>query len=147
MSEIYLRRTLAGLAATDEAGVEALRKIKQGDIVRCEVSRPRNVQFHRRYFALLNTVWATCGDWPDVEALLRELKFRVGLVDVQRVVDRKTGEVLAELQIPGSISFASMSEDQFREFYNRCVDVVCRDMVPGLDDAVLREEILRQCVA
>ena len=33
MSELYLRRTLAGLAATDEAGVEALRKIKQGDIV------------------------------------------------------------------------------------------------------------------
>jgi hypothetical protein len=145
MSELYLRRTLAGLAATDEAGVEALRKIKQGDIVRCEVTRPRNIQHHRRFFAMLNTVWIACGDWKDTEELLTELKFRVGLVETQRVVDRKTGEVLAELVKPGSISFASMNEDQFSEFYNKCVNVICTDMVPGLSDSVLRDEVLRAC--
>jgi Protein of unknown function (DUF1367) len=144
MTDVYLRRTLSGFAPADEAATEALRRIKQGATVLAEIRQPRNVRFHRMFFGLLQTTWQACGDWPSVEALLRELKFRTGHVDRQRVVDRKSGEVLAEIVVPRSISFAAMSEPEFHEFYERCIRVICGDMVPGLEDAVLREEVLRR---
>lgn len=144
MADVYLKRTLAGFAPADEASTDALRRIKQGATVVAEIRQPRNVQFHRMFFGLLNVTWQACGDWQSVEELLRELKFRVGHVDRQRVVDRRSGEVLAEIVTPRSISFAAMSEPEFREFYDRCVRVICEDMVPGLSDSVLREEVLRR---
>ena len=143
MAEVYLRRMTTGLVADDDAAREALRRVKQGEVVRATLVRPRSVRYHRRFFAMLTTVHQTCGDWPDVEALLRELKFRAGLVDVQRVVDRQTGEELATLQIPRSIAFHAMDDDEFRAFVERCIRIICEEMVPGLDDAVLREEVLR----
>lgn len=141
--EIWLHRTIHGLAAQDDAARAYLRKLKLGDVVRCDVIRPRSVKYHRRFFGMLNTVWQACGDWQTVDELLVELKFRAGLVDRQRVVDKATGEVLAEIIKPRSISFAAMSDDEFREFVDRCIKIICEEMVPGLDDAVLREEVLR----
>jgi len=144
MTDVYLRRTLQGFVPDDDAARDALRRIPQGAVVAAEVRRPRNVKFHRMFFGLLNVVWQTCGDWQSVDDLLVELKFRVGHVDRQRVVDRKSGEVLADIVLPRSIAFANLGEDEFHEFYERCVRVICEDMVPGLDDAVLREEVLRR---
>lgn len=144
MTDLYLRRTIRGFEPEDEAAHEALRRIPQGAVVAAEVRRPRNVKFHRMFFGLLQVVWQTCGDWQTVEQLLVELKFRVGHVDRQRVVDKSTGEVLAEIVLPRSIAFANLGEDEFHEFYERCVRVICEEMVPGLDDSVLREEVLRR---
>lgn len=140
---IYLTRTMQGLAAADETARDYLRKIKQGATVTADIVKPRSVQYHRRFFGMLSVVYATCGDWNSTEELLRELKFRVGLVDKQRIVDKASGEVIAEIVTPQSISFSAMSDDEFREFVDRCIKVICEDMVPGLDDAVLREEVLR----
>jgi len=140
---LYLTRTMQGLAAADETARDYLRKIKQGATVTADIVKPRSVAFHRRFFGMLSVVYATCGDWNSTEELLRELKFRVGLVDKQRIVDKASGEVIAEIVTPQSISFSAMSEDEFREFVERCIKVICEDMVPGLDDAVLREEVLR----
>lgn len=141
--EIWLHRTIHGFAAHDDAAREYLRKVKLGDVVKCEVIRPRSVKYHRRFFGMLNTVWQACGDWQTVDELLVELKFRAGLVDRQQVIDKATGEVLAEIIKPRSISFAAMSDDQFREFVDRCIKIICETMVPGLDDSVLRDEVLR----
>lgn len=138
---LYLTRTMHGLAAADDTAREYLRKVKQGATVTAEIVKPRSVAFRRRFFAMLGVVYATCGDWNSPEELLTELKFRVGLVDKQLITDRKTGEVLAEIVKPQSISFAAMNEDEFREFVERCIKVICETMVPGLDDAVLREKI------
>lgn len=141
--EIWLHRTIHGFAAHDDAAREYLRKVKLGDVVKCEIIRPRSVRYHRRFFGMLNTVWQACGDWQTVDELLVELKFRAGLVNKQRVIDKATGEVLAEIIKPRSISFAAMSDDEFREFVDRCIKIICTEMVIGLDDHVLREEVLR----
>ena len=143
MSEVYLRRTATGLVAYDDEAVVALRRFKIDAIVRAELVLPRNLRNHRRFFAMLNVVWQACGDWPDVAALLKELKFRTGLVDTQRVVDHKTGEVLAEIITPQSIAFHNMGEEEFQAFTERAIEVICRDMVPGLESDTLREEVLR----
>ncbi len=112
MAEIFLTRTLSGRAAADDAARELLRRIRLGRTVKADVTSPRNVKHHSKFFALLNTVWSATGDWPSVEDLLIELKIRLGIT--KEVVIRESGEVV---KILGSISFASMDQDAFDKFY------------------------------
>lgn len=138
---IYLTRTVGGLAPADEDATEALRRIKVGKLVACEVKVPRNGQFHRKFLALVRTVWAATGDWASVEDLLIELKFRLGVI--REVALKGTGEIV---KIPGSISFAAMDEVEFSKFYDRAMRELCA-MAGGIEYDALRDEVLQQLAA
>jgi hypothetical protein len=137
MADLYLIRTLTGFAAVDDAGKDLLRKIKIGKVVKCDVSQPRNIKHHRKFFALLNTVWTAAGDWPTVDDLLVELKIKLGIT--REVVIRESGEVV---KIVGSISFAAMDQEAFDTFYERAIQALCF-MVGGMDPGMLRDEVMR----
>lgn len=141
MADLYLVRTLSGLAAADDAGKDILRKIKVGKMVQCEVTQPRNIKHHRKFFALMQTVWMAAGEWESVEELLWELKFRLGLY--KEVVIRESGEVVKVL---GSISFAKMDQTEFDKFYDRALKALC-SMAGGIDSEILRQEVLQQLAA
>lgn len=140
--EIMLKRTLRGLEPTDETALAYLRRVKQGDVVLCEVRRPRSLAQHRKFRALLNLVWAATGNWDSVEDLHNEIKFRTGWVTRQRVVDHRTGEVIGEIVVPRSTSFDGMDQDEFNQYMESAIRVVCEELMPGVDDSMLREEIL-----
>jgi len=141
VSDLYLTRTVAGLAAVDDAAKEILRKIKLGKMVRCEITQPRNIQHHRKFFALLNTVWQAAGDWVTVDDLLIELKIKLGIT--KDVVVRESGEIV---KIVGSISFAAMDQLEFEKFYERAVQTLCV-MAGGIDSDMLRQLVLEQLAA
>jgi len=141
MADLYLIRTLTGFAAVDDAGKDLLRKIKIGKVVKCDVSQPRNIKHHRKFFALLNTVWTAAGDWPTVDDLLVELKIKLGIT--REVVIRESGEVV---KIVGSISFAAMDQEAFDTFYERAIQALCF-MVGGMDPGMLRDEVMRNLAA
>lgn len=136
-----MKRGLRGLEPADDAGLDLLRHLKQGELVRAEITKPRNVRFHRKFFALLNLVWSATGEWSSVEDLLIELKVRLGLT--KEIVIRQTGEVV---KVPGSISFAKMDETQFSEFYEKALRELCV-MAGGIDSDILRQEVLSQLAA
>ena len=138
MSDLYLTRTMAGLSAVDDAGKEILRKIKLGKMVRCEITQPRNIQHHRKFFALLNTVWQAAGEWPTVDDLLVELKIKLGIT--KDVVIRQSGEIV---KIVGSISFASMDQLEFDKFYERAIQELCL-MTGVIESDMLRQLVLQQ---
>lgn len=137
-SAIFMERTVAGLKAVDDQGVDVLRRIKVGEVVQCEVNRPRNLAHHRKFWALVNVFWAAAGDWSSPYAVLIELKVRLG--HVQKVVIRETGEIVS---VPKSISFAQMNQDQFTAFYDRALFELCK-MGGGIEPEALREEVLRE---
>lgn len=139
--DLYLTRTINGLVASDDAGVASLRKIKLGKVVRVEITTPRNIKHHRKFFALLNTVWQACGQWETVEDLLVELKIRLGIV--KDVAMRESGEIV---KIVGSISFASMDQEAFDRFYEQSIQALCF-MAGGIDSDMLRQEVLQQLAA
>ena len=141
--ELMLKRGLKGLEAADEESSEALRRIKIGSMVLCDVRRPRNLPQHKKFRALLNTVWQACGQWDTVEELHDEIKFLTGWVDRRRVVDHSTGEVLGEIVKPKSTSFSEMEQADFDQYMESAIRVICEKIVPGIDDAALREEVLR----
>ena len=144
--EIWMERTLAGLKAADEASANALRRMKVGKVVRVEVTTPRNVAHHRKFFALLNLVWSSAGDWSSLEVLLDELKKNIGHYEMLgETMDPETGEVVRIAKLK-SISFAKMDQLEFDAFYERCLKELCR-MAGGIDHAALRNEVLNQLAA
>lgn len=145
MSELYLVRTLNGLAASDDASRDALRKVKHGSMVLVELRRPRNVKFHRKFFAMISLVWAAAGEWPSVDDLLFDVKVQIGHVEKRQIVNRKTGETFNFIS-PKSIAFNKMDEDQFGEFYERALVALC-ELAGGIDADYLRQEVLQQLAA
>ena len=141
MTDLLMAKTLTGLAPTDDASRDALRPVKLGTVMRCKVSRLRNASHHRKFFALLNTVWSACDQWPSVDSLLTDLKFRLRHTDDVLLVS--TGELV---RIPRSISFATMDQTEFDEFYQRAVTELC-EMAGGIEEAALRDAVLEQLQA
>lgn len=98
----------------------AKTKLRQGVLI--DPRRPRNINHHRKLFALLNLA---VDNWPGdepmtVEALLGAIKISAGhCVPVKT----KTGEIW---KIPKSIAFESMSQDEFEPFYDHAVLVISR---------------------
>jgi len=115
--------------------------------------RPRNIAQHRKFFVLLTTVWEAGAPWASKDAMLDELKLRIGhvrKVKLERALDWYTedGTIVqipagTIVQIPDSISFASMGQAEFDEFYERALAELCV-MAGDIDDGVVREEVLNQ---
>lgn len=135
MTTIHLVRTPGGLKAADDAAIEALRRVAQGEVVRVELRKVRNPQFHRKFFALLQLVRDSTDAWPTTESLLAALKLEMGHADQHQARD---GQVL---MVPRSISFGSMDEIEFAEFYERAL-VTLAEMAGGIESDALRDAVL-----
>jgi hypothetical protein len=138
MVHILVQKQLGGtLKPVDASGETVLRKLKQGAIVSVEVKRPRNVKFHRMYWALVTLVWENmAGDrYPTPETLHNAFKVMAG---IRTQITLPNGDVGF---IPGSIAFHAMTEDEFSAFYDRISDLVATHFLPGVDKDDLRLEV------
>lgn len=131
----YFRKHLSSLVPSEEKAEEMLSKIKHGDYVLVEVKRQRNPFHHRKFFALLNLVFKNQEHYQSVDDLLDVFKLRVGHA---KVIETRDGVE----RVPKSISFGSMSQDEFEPFYEKCVDFLIAEVIPGLDRAELEREVM-----
>ena len=114
-----------------------MSKIGVGDIVRVKgLTRPRNPQHHRLYWAMLGMVVDNTDQFDDAEQLHFMLKVAIGHV---RPFINEKGAVFYE---PKPTDFASMGQDDFSEYYDRCVRVICSRVIPGMKDEDLKAEVL-----
>jgi hypothetical protein len=134
MTSVLLARHLSGLRPIDEAGEKLVAGLGQGEIVKAEVKRPRNIQHHRKFFAMLQIVLQNQDHYRSIDDLLAVCKLRTGHVDV---IQTKHGEE----RVPKSISFAKMDQTAFDAFYDRAVAWVATEVIPGLQRADLDEEV------
>lgn len=118
-----------------EADKERFRKWPQGQVVDVEWKRPRNPQFHRKFFALVNMAYQH-SEAPSPDAFLDSLKILAGHYENIALPD---GRIWLR---PKSISFANMGEDEFDEFYSRCLDAILTHIMPGVDPAEVEKMIM-----
>ncbi len=158
MTDIYLIKRSTGLVPASENDNEALKKFKSGEPLRCKISRPRNYQFHKKYWALVNHAF-DCFEPEGVEvpAFLSERgivpeknleRFRKDLTILAGYFDssiRVNGEVRQEAK---SISFGSMSQDDFDELYDKTISVILKYVLKNYTKDDLEqvvEEIMGFC--
>ena len=137
MAKVLVVKSLGALRPIDVAGEAVFRHIGQGEIVRIELKRPRNLQHHRKFFAMLQVVFENQDAYKSIDDLLDVCKLRIGHC---RTVATNNGDV----QIPSSISFAAMDQDAFNDFYNRACGWVIQEVMPGLKLENLSDEVEAQ---
>lgn len=138
MGDLFLKRTLHGFAAADEATQDAMRSYKIGDTYRASVVKPRNLKAHRRYWALVNMVYQNTEGYASAELVHAHLKLLAGRCSP--VVSKTTGETFL---VPESISFSAMDEAEFQDFWARCIKAVCEHIIPGIKVDAVQYEIER----
>jgi hypothetical protein len=97
---------------------EQMSKLRSGVTYSVEIKQPRNVQFHRKAFALFNLCYENQETFNNIDEMRAWLTMRAGWY---KRVPTPTGEMFQ----PKSISFSSMDETEFSEYYNRVMDVIC----------------------
>lgn len=128
---VCLRVTPAGTLEPASAYYAAelrARKLRVGDLVHADLTKPRNPKHHRLVFALLKRVLDNQDGLQTIEQLLTVLKIKLGRVDT--LVDAASGRAY---YVPQSIAFASMDQGEFSIFWRDLCRVVARDYFPGMD--------------
>jgi hypothetical protein len=133
--KILARKQFGTLRPVDEAGEDALRAIANGSLIQIEIKRPRNVQHHRKYWALVSIVAQNTERYPDAETVHEAIKIAVGLRTQIQLPDGTVG------YIPGSIAFHKMDQDAFSIFYDRVCDAVAKYFLPGVNSEDLKREV------
>lgn len=55
--KIKLLNTPSGLKPMYDEDYEEKKKLKIGEVYEATIKRPRNLSFHKKYFALINLAW------------------------------------------------------------------------------------------
>lgn len=116
--ELLALNTSEGLKPCYDEDYDEKKKLKLGKIYKVRITEPRNVDFHRKYFKLINTAWeyqneAVCKHFNNnVDCFRKTVEIAAGHCDT--VFNIKLKEWV---DIPKSISFDKMDEFQFREHY------------------------------
>lgn len=139
--DIYCRVTDIGLIPMYNSDLDEKHRLRIGDNVLCTIKRPRNYEFHKKYFALLRL---TVANLPHLiqqqmqifteEDLLDCLKIDLGLFTTRWHGGRQIVKT-------GSISFAKMDNTEFEKFFSRSVDAILRIYLRGTDRQALIEEV------
>lgn len=146
---LFFTKDLRSLRPSNDAAEEALGKIKLGAEVQVEIKRPRNLQHHKKFWKLASVVVDNQERYATPEHLVDGLKVATGHCDThlgkpETVSCPHCGGSFAHqtiIYVPHSISFASMNQTEFEAFYSRCIDIIARHVIPGIDKDDLRHEV------
>lgn len=121
--KLYLTKQLNGsLIPTFDSDYEKLKKIAPGDSVECTVKRPRNVQFHRKFFALINMVYQNQPEDKTIENFDYLRKYLTKRSGHYEAIETPTGTIYEAK----SISFASMDDYEFSKLYSDMIDTIVK---------------------
>ena len=148
MAELLMTKTPSGaLIPVSEEEAEKLRRIKSGATVRCDIRQMRNYKFHKKFFSLIKFLFDIWEDGvprslyrgievrPNIDRFRKDLIILSGRYDATYNV---RGEVRLEAK---SISFASMSEDEFERLFSDVINIALERVINRPD---LSEEKIRQ---
>ena len=116
--------TPRGLVPFGDDDYEEKKKLKVGQTYSMEVKVVRNVDFHRKYFAMISYAWEYLNE-VEVERFKTKDNFRKYLEITAGHCDVIFHPRLQEfVEIPKSISFSSMDNASFSDLYGRVKDVI-----------------------
>lgn len=134
MPTVILRKELGCFRPVCDEGEGILRRMALGQTVMVKFTFPRNTGHHRKFFALMQTIFNNQSHHKTLDHLLTAFKFACGHTE-------KIRTSRGEIEIPKSISFAKMDQAEFEAFYKQAVEFVTTEVIPGLDGTDLEREV------
>lgn len=123
--KILVRNTIEGLVPLFDEDYDNKKKLKLGQDYKVQITKARNIDFHRKYFALINTGWEFLNEEQakffhnSREGFRKSVQIAAGYFEKVYSINR--GEWIEESI---SISFDSMDEFEFRELYQKVRDII-----------------------
>jgi hypothetical protein len=131
---IWRREGRALVPASPEAE-DMLRSMKPAAECFCHTHVPRNMRQHRLFWSLMG-ILVDYGVFATSSAAADATKVATGHVTTLIMPD--TGQTV---MTPKSISFASMPQMDFNDFFRGALRAVCDRWLPGLDDEALEARV------
>lgn len=137
--KLLVINTPRGLVPLGDDDYEEKRKLRLGETYSVEVKVVRNIDFHRKYFALIAYAWEFLNEreterFKDKENFRKYIEIAAGHCDV--IFHPRLQEFV---EIPKSIAFAKMDNTAFSDLYGRVKDVI----FSIIGDRVTQEEFER----
>lgn len=139
-----LQNTAVGLVPLYESDFDEKRKLQIGQVYMAEIKVARNIRFHRKMWAMLNTAWSLLPE--KTQNGFRSFEgFRAYLLVAAGFYDTYFSPRLKEfVEVPKSMSFASMDEVEFNGCYERIKDVIWAVLQPRVR---ITQEVFEQYLA
>ena len=118
-----------GLRAVNDVEADKLDQF-MGQELMVKISRPRNLAFHRKYFALIGTALQMVDETYTPEQFRALCVAGAGFGEF---IDSDRGMVF----VPKSISFAAMDDTEFERLYQDTLTFICKKWV--LDEQQLNQ--------
>lgn len=128
-----------GLVVAGPHTEELIAGIPNGSLVYTNAPHcPRNPDFHRLMMAILaKVIEHTWPQYSTINELMDVLKLKSGMVDW---IEIKPGMSKVRFK---SVSFASMGENEFHAVCDKWLEIIARDLIPGVDP----QDLLREAKA
>ena len=138
---IYLRRHLNSLVPSDSLQLDLLKSIGRDETVKCKITKPRNLKHHKKYWAMVNMIFENFPHqleplFKTANDLHHEFKLQCGMFDTHTTLGGK------ETIKVRSIKFEAMDQTAFEEYYEQCLHVVAKYIMPGITAEEIRNQIL-----
>lgn len=122
--KLMVVNTPRGLVPFGDDDYEEKKKLRLGETYTVEIKVARNVDFHRKYFAMISYAWEFLNEneistFKTKDNFRKYLEISAGHCDV--IFHPRLQEFV---EIPKSISFGKMDETAFSDHYKRVKDVV-----------------------
>jgi hypothetical protein len=125
--EIILRAHFGSLIPVDQIGADQINELRWGSTYKATLTQPRNINFHRKAFALLKVIY-DAWDVPDrqhkgqpvkknMDSLREDLTILAGYYETEFKFD---GTLRLKAK---SWAFAAMSQEEFEQLYSAIIDV------------------------
>ena len=122
--KLFLLNTQEGLKPLYDEDYDLKKRLKVGKVYKADISIPRNYEFFKKYHKLISLAWEYQNEAVQAHFKTRE-NFRktveIAAGHCERVYHLKIKDWV---DAPKSISFASMTEEEFQELYERVKDVL-----------------------
>lgn len=141
--KIYCRVTETGLVPMYDSDYDEKHRLKVGENVLCTITKPRNYEFHKKFFALIRLTFENLPEhlhhmmniWSE-EDLLECIKLDLGL---STTVWHEGRQYIKS----GSISFAAMDNTEFEGFYRRTIEIITHNYLRHTSQQEILDEIQR----
>lgn len=130
---LMFRRIPAGLSPASSYDAEEIDRYAIGAEVEVVIHQRRSGKHHRWFFlALSKLVQSGAVPFTTLDEFLSALKMAAGITELRQGIGG------TPYIVPGSISFAAKDQAQFKEFTDRCAEVIARHY--GVDIAQFMED-------
>lgn len=132
--KINVCKTPQGLVPWGECDYDNFKRLKEGDCYSVEVKLNRNQRFHDKYMKLVRFAWEYLASSQkeffrnNFDVFRKTMEISAGNCEKVYSLDRQEW-----IEVPKSVSFNAMSEEEFQDLYERMKDVLFTTVFKDMD--------------